>query len=300
VILAGLAIDDADSQPSSHSGVVERMLLLWAISLSAAFALLVTKLVGCRRAIVDGSFLDEIGQARRSASGRTSTSLKFPRPPKVLHGIGRSHEHDGRSSPEDDAFGYFGPSDGTPSFPNHQRAASPLPWFSAFAFTTATIHSNVHAGQRLQRHCLRPLLMQFLALVEAATAWVTGNAWIDALKAWTPLAEYPTPGVAATDIGISWFVTLATAIWLILSGRSGPLSDEKKGSREEVELFFATNASSFLVGFSWVSVCRDLSTMTAELLVGHAAIWLRYATLALCTFAAGPLPGLVAVMKNRR
>ena len=41
------------------------------------------------------------------------------------------------------------------------------------------------------------------------------------------------------------------------------MSDAAKGSREEVELFFATNALTFVVGWSWIVLSRDLSTLSA-------------------------------------
>ena len=59
----------------------------------------------------------------------------------------------------------------------------------------------------------------------------------------------------------------------------GPrLSDEARGSREAVELFFAVNALTFVVGWSWVVLLRDVSTLTAvaaSAVLGAHQVWAR-------------------------
>ena len=69
-----------------------------------------------------------------------------------------------------------------------------------------------------------------------------------------------------------------------------------KGSREEVELFFATNALTFVVGWSWVILARDLSTLTSTALSEELEITslpTRLLLSALTAFVYGPLVGII-------
>lgn len=156
-------------------------------------------------------------------------------------------------------------------------------------------------GERIERHCLRPLLIQYLALLEGATAWVTGIAWTDAIVAWTSLGEYPSPRVTLADLGVCVTITLSALLWLALSGRrtgpAGALSDRAKGSREEVELFFATNALTFVVSWSWVVLSRDISTLTSAVLsvsFDATSPFARALLAGMMAFVSGPLIGIVA------
>ena len=67
----------------------------------------------------------------------------------------------------------------------------------------------------------------------------------------------------------------------------------------EVELYFATNAMTFIVGWCWICLCRDLTTLVSASLVGDGPRWARYVTTALCTFVAGPLVGVLAELRRR-
>ena len=70
-----------------------------------------------------------------------------------------------------------------------------------------------------------------------------------------------------------------------------------KGSREEVELFFLTNALTFVVGWSWVILARDLSTLTSTALsteLDITELQIRLLLAALTAFVCGPLVGIVA------
>ena len=160
------------------------------------------------------------------------------------------------------------------------------------------------AGGALDRHCLRPLTVQFLALLEGATAWVTGVAWTDAIVAWTTLGAQPDARVAFGNIGLCLLLTCAAGGWLAFSGRRSDaisLSDEDKGSREEVELFFATNEAIFVIGWAWVVLLRDLSVLSAEVLslaFGVGAAPGRAALAGVTAFVFGPLVGVVVACRG--
>jgi hypothetical protein len=234
---------------------------------------------------------------------------------------------------------------------------------------------RANAGARLSASAA-PLLVEWLMLVEGATAWVTGCAWTDALVAWTSLGAYPTAAVAMQDVGVSALLTLVGMGWLALSGRQpDAISDEAKGSREEardttadtaadtttdtaadttaaaptdrppqqhsrrcahargkargvrrcprllpqrtplvgltrrrvlpcvlgvggrlqVELFFATNALTFVVGWSWIVLSRDLTVLSAAGLthaVGGSAWGVRAMLAAGFALLYGPAVGV--------
>ena len=224
----------------------------------------------------------------RAAAGRP---LHFPTPPvgspRACHGgAWRSSLPDTPSPSPAAAFAFALPRSGGGGARWLRQTASPLP--------------SRRLGRRLERRCLRPLLVQYLALLEGATAWVTGVAWADAIMAWTTLGDYPTAAVTLQDLCVSTVLTLTAMLWLALSGRRmGPLSRQLafKGSREEVELFFLTNALTFVVGWSWVILARDLSTLTSTALSAELEITelpIRLLLAALTAFVCGPLVGIVA------
>ena len=74
-----------------------------------------------------------------------------------------------------------------------------------------------------------------------------------------------------------------------------------RGSREALEVFFATNAMTFVVGWSWVVLARDLSTLAAAALARalHASLWARHALAAIAAFACGPAIGLAIGCRAR-
>ena len=192
---------------------------------------------------------------------------------------------------------------------------SPTPLSSPFLFAfpqppgpAASASAQPLTGARIERHCLRPLLVQFLALMEGATAWVTGVAWTDAIVAFTSLGQYPTAAVTLQDVGVGSLLTAIAIGSLAFAGRqrasggggphamaghalSGAISEEAKGSREAVELFFLTNALTFVVGWSWVVVARDLSTLVAAALITSfdaPTFLFRSLLAALAALAMGP------------
>ena len=81
------------------------------------------------------------------------------------------------------------------------------------------------------------------------------------------------------------------------SSRGGDALSEEANSREAVELFFCTNALTFVVGWSWVTLARDLSTLTSEAFsrdLEVTALPVRLLLSALTAFVCGPLVGMVA------
>jgi len=316
------------------------MLLLWALCLSTAFALLVTKLVACRKVLGQevatntiaslfagddascgrglgssmrtppGSHsgprfsLGSCGSSRAGPSGGATSERTAPAP---LAGfscapfgrrspmVGDSMSETG-SDEEERGNEYHRPQP-LSAYGLRSQAPSPTPLFSGFAFTAAP-SARQPARMRLERHCLRPLLVQFLALLEGATAWVTGCAWTDAIVAWTSLAAYPTPLVAVKTLVTSVVISVLGVSWLVFSGRSNTLSDEKKGSREEVELFFATNACVFVVGWCWICMTREVSMLATVGIAGHTQVWVRYTVAAIVTFIMGPLIGILVAVRT--
>ena len=361
IITSGLVPEDSADGSGARGGggavsfaLYQRVLLLWAVCLSSAFALLVTKLVACRRRLSGGS----------SPMAATSTS--------VTSGNGcnngcrdeharsadaqRSHHHEngggvaggnGEDSEEDELYALYAremreapesmsrpaaslrfPSP-PPPMPTARQAAAPSPsagWGGGgfvFAFPQQrsalpigeawhreSFRDIAHRSQAMSRQisrragerldsCVRPLLIQFLALVEGATAWVTGSAWTDAIVAWTSLGVYPhSAHVVIRALGATTVLTLFAVAWLSVWGQrhAGGISDHAKGSREEVELFFATNALTFVVGWAWIVLFRDLSTLSAAAiasLIGASAVWARAILAALFAFLFGPMVGLL-------
>lgn len=69
---------------------------------------------------------------------------------------------------------------------------------------------------------------------------------------------------------------------------------------QEVELYFATNAMTFIVGWCWICTVRDVATLVTARLAGHNDLWVRYAVSAMATFVAGPLVAIVVAAALRR
>ena len=109
--------------------------------------------------------------------------------------------------------------------------------------------------------------------------------------------------MALTDLGVCVVLTCVAACWLAVSGKATyqPFSDEDKGSREEVELFFLTNATTFVVGWSWVVLLRDVSTLTAvaaSAVLGAHQVWARTLLSGATAFVFGPLVGICIVFRR--
>ena len=94
--------------------------------------------------------------------------------------------------------------------------------------------------------------------------WVSGSAWTDALVFWSPLGDQPTWDVIFKDFGVACGLTALMLCWLVLVGAAGTRIESAQ--REAVERYFITNAGSFLVGWGWVVLLRDLSAATARMI----------------------------------
>eukprot|EP00967_Tisochrysis_lutea_P066962 scaffold87428_cov30-Tisochrysis_lutea.AAC.3 len=102
-----------------------------------------------------------------------------------------------------------------------------------------------------------------LVLVEGALGWLVGSAWTDVIVSWTSLVQYPTIGVTFKDLGLAIALTVSGVVWLLFTGLGEQIEEEKKADRGHVELYFLTRAMAFFVGWSWISLCRDISTLLA-------------------------------------
>jgi hypothetical protein len=390
LIMAGLAGHDDGTEglgpledgSTDRGALYNRVLLLWAVCLSSAFALLVTKLVACRSRLAAGlasSVSDAVARGGVSRVSSFSEMVSDARGPSISSnriGIGGSsittsfsnrngnddeeemeyemeyalHEQEMREapgsrsvafsqirsrSPPPEVFTIRTPDSALPlprfpSPPTSRRtsnaaaaaaiAPSPTPsetgdgWWAGggadgggfvFAFPQAPQRLSRRAAARIHRHCLRPLLIQFLAKLEGCTARVTGCAWTDAIVSWTSLGHFPSASVAAEDLAASLLLTCTAAAWMALCGRrsSDAISDaEKEGSREAIEIFFATNAMLFVVGWAWVELMRDLSSLSASALslaLGVGAQSGRSVLACFTTFLFGPAIGIVVACHLR-
>ena len=310
-------------------GLYKRVLLLWAVCLSTCFALLVTKLVTCRRALVEGAVGLPTSPSARGGNFSSPPQQQPPPPPSAFSIA--TPESAPRSGPvnslmnedveeDDELYSLYArenreappgpplPVRRTPTrgiapaneSPQNLRAPTPQQNGFVFAFPQSELFQpdtiKRVAGERLDR-CARPLFIEFLMLTEGATAWVTGCAATDAIVAWTSLGDYPTGSVAMQDLGVCILLTVLAIGWLALSGRrtDAPISESvaKASTREEVELFFMTNALTFVVGWSWIVLSRDLSTVCAAGIAGGAtATWVHAFVAAIFAFLFGPCIGI--------
>ena len=146
----------------------------------------------------------------------------------------------------------------------------------------------------------RAAFVQVLVLVEAAMGWTTGSAWTDAVVFWSPLSDQPSLWVIAKDSLVAIALSVTMLVWLVLVGGEGTrIGTDAK--RESVERYFLTNAGSFIVGWGWVVLLRDLSAATARAIDkalgadpeggAHLAFWSEAATVVVF----GPVLSVVLV-----
>ena len=109
-----------------------------------------------------------------------------------------------------------------------------------------------------------PLMLEMTHLIEGSCGLVVGIAWVDWFAHSTALVEYPTATVIWADGGYTLLLTFVGFAWLALTGQGASLAEELKRDRGEVERFFFSNALSYLVGYCWIVLARDMSTF-----VGH-------------------------------
>ena len=162
--------------------------------------------------------------------------------------------------------------------------------------------STRQIGQALRRLTRRQATARILVLLEATMGWVSGCAWTDAIIFWSPLAAYPTGSVCLKDLGIALATTLFSISWLVVnSGSSAAVDDSSEVRREHVERYFITNALSYVTGWAWVGLLRDLSTLTAERIVpprDRSEGWSSVGE-ALCVVLFGPVLTLLLVATKR-
>ncbi len=152
---------------------------------------------------------------------------------------------------------------------------------------------------KLERQLLRfSALEQLLVLMEGTFAWVTGVAIMDAVYENTTLAMYPDWRIILADLAIALFFTVGSVVWLVVTGQKTVLDEELYGVRDEIEKFYITNALSFVVGFAWVIVMRDLSTIIADSIDAPTAPNLSFATQAVLVFVLGPLLTMILIFSK--
>ena len=278
LVISGIADDPSGDDDAGRRALYERVLLLWAITLTSVCALAVTKFVACRRALalserseppptqecpppscchVVPSAAQSGGEAEGQASYEACTAegaaegsyeapacapppssaeadarppSAFPRPPRggdtaepLLAASVVEAEGSGASSsaspPDPPPLAVLFSVFAVPFWTAAEGGSGPGSGPGAGSGAPTRAAERGAAG-RLSLPILFPLLARFLALLEGAASWSTGGAWTDAVVAWTPLAESPTPLVAAKDAGICLLLTLLGACWLGVSGRS--------------------------------------------------------------------------------
>lgn len=140
-------------------------------------------------------------------------------------------------------------------------ASPPPPTLGPFFFFDFTRHrTRVSSSGRTA--VLRTAL-QVLVLIEGSLGWVVGSAWTDVVVAWTSLVQYPTVAVTLKDFGVTVGLTVGGVAWLMLTGVGEHIEEAKKADRWHVEMYFLTRAMAFFVGWSWIALCRDVSTALA-------------------------------------
>ena len=158
------------------------------------------------------------------------------------------------------------------------------PALSASSASKARRETRIRKAERA-----RAALSSSIALVEGIFGWVTGCAWTDAWVAYLgTTTQYPTFAVTGADFGYACAATALAVGWLALTGDGSGL-DGILTAREKVERYFLTNALSFVVGWAWVVVVRDLTTLISNI---GAPGWnaLRQG---ICVFIFGPVLTLV-------
>ena len=244
------------SAKAQSGPVFGRLLVTYAISLTTVLALAVVIVIRFRTRI-EALPLPDVASllpaAERDGRKRAS-SLELPRAPPSLPPSPSVEEG----------------SDATPRVPVDSR--TPLAASSSAHEVTQALRAAAHADSADQEWLLaalkrlelvmlqRAAIAQVLVLLEAAMGWTTGSAWTDAVVAWSPLSEQPTWPVILKDIGVAAALTAVMLTWLTFVGGEGTKITTAK--REVVERYFLTNAGSFVVGWSWVVVLRDLAAGT--------------------------------------
>lgn len=267
--------------------IYERMLLFWAVAITATGALASSHIVAC--------------------SARSAAALAAADAPDAADGA-------------DGARARGGPllCGMQPCRPSAWRESCSSAWQWCVRWWEA---SDGLAWWRLA------LAVQMLAFIEQTFGWVISCAWTDWVVASTSLGDFPTPTVALKDLGIALCLTALVVVWLLFatphiseaagrhvatplapmgaaardddatterrsddaeSGPNGrPRTDAGGGSqatgpgRTELELLYLTNAFSFFAGWAWVAWLRDLSTLLAPpaaLLSGTLSYAVEFAT----------------------
>mmetsp|Transcript_91199 Transcript_91199/g.273874 ORF Transcript_91199/g.273874 Transcript_91199/m.273874 type:complete len:252 (-) Transcript_91199:202-957(-) len=113
--------------------------------------------------------------------------------------------------------------------------------------------------------------MAIIAVLESTFGWVTGCAWTNFVRAsLDSLDEYPTATVFFLDLIYSIAVTCVMFVWLVWKARfDGDTKDEtasevgESGDREYVERYFLTTSMCYFVGWCYITLIRDLTTVLA-------------------------------------
>lgn len=252
--------------------LLSRTLIFWAVSSTAVFAALTVRLVVWRQWLV-----------RRQAAVTRSLEIEAP---EVHEQIFRAEAAAGpddapasaRRAPDYSQFGTRGGS---------ERRGE-----------LASLLRNLET--RLNR---RAALSQFLVVVEGSFAWSTGLAWTAAVGELTSQADYPTPSVVGEDFGAAVVLTLVAAGWLVGSGQTTAKVEGRMGQREEVEKYFLTYSFSFVVGWAWVVLIRDITALLSDLVAGGAdgsnRPHMSFVAQLVLTFVWGPLLTLLVLSTKR-
>ena len=281
------------SQEAQGGPLYQRVLVLWAATLHGLMALGVVQLQRWRSRLEQRS-ADLADAAAVSATTVTRVQRWRRRARRQPEGVATS---EGRLAATDDvsveaASGEAGSSSSNGAGTSTSDTAAPVVRddAAAAASTSCAVEESAESSSsvpvvpprlplRLHR---RAALLQLLSLLEATAGWVTGCAWTNAVTAsFGTLQSPPTLEFTVTlsDAGLAVGLTLLAVVWLVVttvatSGDGGGGVDGGAGTRgadgdderrRAVERHFITNALAFFVGWTWVILLRDVTTLVATL-----------------------------------
>jgi len=121
---------------------------------------------------------------------------------------------------------------------------------------TKRLVTKIGASKAVSEQLAKGLLAA-IDMIQDTLGYVAGCAFTDLIgEVFDSLGYAPYPSVIAKNIAVTVGITVAVVYWMAATDADYSISDGT--NREEVERYFITNSAAFFVGWTWLTVIRNL------------------------------------------